>query len=162
LTTGHGTPGPGAPVMRPASIRMLHLAPSGQGGRVSRGLDLRGLSDVHKRTGSRSRWPHDEGVGSAAPQAKQESSAAKVAEGQRVFRFETFGDEQLWTDRLRLRGGVDKNVDPTTALGSGSKWTPPCCPPGSSKRWISGVQPRRSRWQWEHSRMAGYLPIGAS
>jgi hypothetical protein len=57
----------------------------------------------------------------AAPQAKQESSTAEVAEGQRIFRFETFGDEQLWTDKLRLNEVVEKNVDPTTALKVGLK-----------------------------------------
>ena len=57
----------------------------------------------------------------AEPQAKQESSAAEIAEGQRVFRFETFGDEQLWTDKLRLNEVVEKNVDPTTALKVGLK-----------------------------------------
>ena len=57
----------------------------------------------------------------AEPQAKQESSAAEVAEGQRIFRFETFGDEQLWTDKLRLNEVVEKNVDPTTALKVGLK-----------------------------------------
>ena len=57
----------------------------------------------------------------AAPQANQESSAAEVAEGQRIFRFETFGDEQLWTDKLRLNEVVEKNVDPTTALKVGLK-----------------------------------------
>ena len=48
--------------------------------------------------------------------ATQETSAALVAEGRRVFRFDTFGDEQLWTDTLRLHEVVEKNVDPTTAL----------------------------------------------
>jgi cytochrome c5 len=57
----------------------------------------------------------------AEPQAKQESSAAEIAEGQRVFRFENFGDEQLWTDKLRLNEVVEKNVDPTTALKVGLK-----------------------------------------
>jgi mono/diheme cytochrome c family protein len=57
----------------------------------------------------------------AAPQARQESSAAEIAEGQRVFRFETFGDEQLWTDKLRLNEVVEKSVDPTTALKVGLK-----------------------------------------
>jgi cytochrome c5 len=60
-------------------------------------------------------------VAAAAPQAKQESSAAEVTEGQRIFRFETFGDEQLWTDKLRLHEVVEKNVDPTTALKVGLK-----------------------------------------
>ena len=48
-------------------------------------------------------------------------SAADVAEGQRIFRFDTFGDEQLWTDKLRLHEVVEKNVDPTTALKVGLK-----------------------------------------
>ena len=69
--------------------------------------------------------PAAEGTPPAAtapePQAKQESSAAEVAEGQRIFRFETFGDEQLWTDKLRLNEVVEKNVDPTTALKVGLK-----------------------------------------
>jgi hypothetical protein len=57
----------------------------------------------------------------AEPQATPESSAGQVAEGQRVFRFETFADEQLWTDTLRLNEVVEKNVDPTTALKVGLK-----------------------------------------
>src|SRR4029434_4780287 len=43
-------------------------------------------------------------------------SPALIAEGQRIFRFDTFGDEQLWTDQLRLHEVVEKSVDPTTAL----------------------------------------------
>jgi len=57
----------------------------------------------------------------AAPQANQESPAAEIAEGLRIFRFETFGDEQLWTDKLRLNEVVEKNVDPMTALKVGLK-----------------------------------------
>jgi len=60
-------------------------------------------------------------VPTAEPQARQESSATEIAEGQRIFRFETFGDEQLWTDKLRLNEVVEKNVDPTTALKVGLK-----------------------------------------
>jgi hypothetical protein len=68
--------------------------------------------------------PAVEGIPPAAaaePQAKGQSSAAEVAEGQRIFRFETFGDEQLWTDTLRLKEVVEKHVDPTTALKVGLK-----------------------------------------
>ena len=50
-----------------------------------------------------------------------ESSPALVAEGQKIFRFDTFGDEQVWTDTLRLHEVVEKNVDPTTALKVGLK-----------------------------------------
>src|SRR5687767_5449683 len=49
------------------------------------------------------------------------SSAAMLAEGKRVFRFDTFGDEQLWTDKLRMHEVIEKNVDPTTALKVGLK-----------------------------------------
>ena len=66
----------------------------------------------------------------AEPQPTQESSAAQVAEGQRVFRFDTFGDEQLWTDTLRLHEVVEKNVDPTTALKVGLKVDADVLPPG--------------------------------
>jgi hypothetical protein len=72
----------------------------------------------------------------AEPQAKQESSAVEVAEGQRIFRFETLGDEQLWTDKLRLHEVVEKNVDPTTALKVGLKVDADVLPPASSRRSI--------------------------
>jgi cytochrome c5 len=58
----------------------------------------------------------------ATPRAAEEpASAALVAEGKQIFRFDTFGDEQLWTDTLGLHEVVEKNVDPTTALGVGLK-----------------------------------------
>ena len=66
----------------------------------------------------------------AEPQAKPESSAGDVAEGQRVFRFDTFGDEQLWTDQLHLNEVVEKNVDPTTALKVGLKVDADALPAG--------------------------------
>jgi cytochrome c5 len=77
--------------------------------------------------------PAAEGIPPAAtaePQAKQQSSAAEVTEGQRIFRFETFGDEQLWTDKLRLNEVVEKNVDPTTALKVGLKVDADALPAG--------------------------------
>lgn len=40
--------------------------------------------------------------------------------GQEIFRFDTFGDEQLWTDVLRMHE-VLPAVDPATALGVGLK-----------------------------------------
>ncbi len=53
-----------------------------------------------------------------------------VAEGQKVFRFDTFGDEQFWTDKLRMHEVVEKNVDPTTALKVGLKVDAAVLPPG--------------------------------
>ena len=53
--------------------------------------------------------------------ATEKTLPALVAEGQRVFRFDTFGDEQLWTNTLRLHEVVEKSVDPLTALKVGLK-----------------------------------------
>jgi mono/diheme cytochrome c family protein len=44
---------------------------------------------------------------------------ALVAQGKEIFRYDTFGDEQLWTDKLGLNKVVEENVDPTTALKVG-------------------------------------------
>jgi mono/diheme cytochrome c family protein len=65
--------------------------------------------------------------GKAAP---EETSAALVTEGQRVFRFDTFGDEELWTNTLRLPEVIEKSVDPTTALKVGLKVDADVLPPG--------------------------------
>jgi mono/diheme cytochrome c family protein len=48
-------------------------------------------------------------------------NAQLIAEGLHIFRYDTFGDEQLWTDKLRLHEIVEKSVDPTTALSVGLK-----------------------------------------
>jgi cytochrome c5 len=41
-------------------------------------------------------------------------------DGQQIFRYDTFGDEQLWTNVLRMHE-VIPNVDPATALSVGLK-----------------------------------------
>src|SRR5688572_8943239 len=46
--------------------------------------------------------------------------ARGIREGRRIFRFDTFGDEQLWTDVLRMHE-VIATVPPTTALAVGLK-----------------------------------------
>ena len=53
-----------------------------------------------------------------------------IAEGQQVFRFDTFGDEHFWTDTLHLHQVVEKAVDPTTALTVGLKVDADLLPPG--------------------------------
>jgi cytochrome c5 len=65
-----------------------------------------------------------------AAAAPEQTSAALVTEGQKIFRFDTFGDEQVWTDKLRLHEVVEKNVDPTTALKVGLKVDAEVLPPG--------------------------------
>jgi len=44
----------------------------------------------------------------------------RIDDGQQIFRFDTFGDEQLWTNVLRMQD-VLPTVDPTTALSVGLK-----------------------------------------
>jgi len=61
-----------------------------------------------------------EPAGSQAPPSP-EASPSLIAEGQKIFRFDTFGDEQFWTDKLRLHEVIEKSVDPTTALKVGLK-----------------------------------------
>jgi mono/diheme cytochrome c family protein len=45
----------------------------------------------------------------------------KNLNGQEIFRFDTFGDEQLWTDQLRMHEVIESSIDPLTALGLGLK-----------------------------------------
>lgn len=52
--------------------------------------------------------------------ASSERDPARHREGQAIFRFDTFGDEQLWTDVLRMHE-VIATVDPATALAVGLK-----------------------------------------
>ena len=51
-----------------------------------------------------------------------------VAEGRRIFRFETFGDEQFWTDTARMHEVVQKSVSPKLALSVGLKVDPEAIP----------------------------------
>jgi len=48
-------------------------------------------------------------------------SPATLAAGQNVFRFDTFGDEQFWTDTARMHEVVQRSVSPATALSVGLK-----------------------------------------
>ena len=50
------------------------------------------------------------------------------ADGKSIFRFDTFGDEQLWTDTLQMQQAL-KNVSPRTALSVGLKVDSDALPP---------------------------------
>ena len=58
-----------------------------------------------------------------------ENSLRMMEEGKQIFRFDTFGDEIYWTDKLKLHdaiqgskfGGVGPGVSPKTALAVGLK-----------------------------------------
>jgi hypothetical protein len=76
-------------------------------------------------------------AGSAQPQSLTDllsnspelNALSKVAEGRKIFRYDTFGDEAFWGDALKLHqaiaganlGGVGSGVSPSTALAVGLK-----------------------------------------
>ena len=65
----------------------------------------------------------------ATDSAARESSAETVAMGQQVFRHETFGDEQFWSDTARMHEVIQKSVSPELALSVGLKVDAAAIPP---------------------------------
>ncbi len=55
--------------------------------------------------------------------------APAPGDGQFIFRFDTFGDEQLWTDTLRLHEVIQSSVSPAVALSVGLKVDATVLPP---------------------------------
>ena len=56
-------------------------------------------------------------------------SPQRIAQGREIFRFDTFGDEQFWTDTARMHEVVQRSVSPTTALSVGLKVDAEAIPP---------------------------------
>src|SRR5215217_3353738 len=56
-------------------------------------------------------------------------SSAKPLDGKAIFRFDTFGDEQRWTDTLRMHEVIQSAVSPVAALGVGFKVDAEVLPP---------------------------------
>ena len=61
--------------------------------------------------------------------ADKRSPAQLAAEGQQIFRFDTFGDEQQWTDALKINEVIESAVSPQTALSLGLKVDVEALPP---------------------------------
>jgi hypothetical protein len=59
---------------------------------------------------------------SAQPQPPQ-------PDGKAIFRFDTFGSEQLWTEVLRMQHVISDSVSPRTALAVGLKVDADALPP---------------------------------
>src|SRR5829696_10439956 len=57
------------------------------------------------------------------------AAQGRVDQGQQIFRFDTFGDEQFWTDTLRLHEVIQSSVSPAAALGVGLKVDAEALPP---------------------------------
>lgn len=54
---------------------------------------------------------------------------ATLANGQQIFRFDTYGDESYWTDTLRMHEVIASSVSPATALAVGLKVDMDALPP---------------------------------
>jgi mono/diheme cytochrome c family protein len=61
--------------------------------------------------------------------ATDDLSPQNLAAGRDIFRFETFGDEQFWTDTARMHEVIQKSVSPATALSVGLKVDAAALPP---------------------------------
>src|SRR5688572_3603577 len=68
------------------------------------------------------------GASQAVRRAVERSRPGQPLDGRAIFRFDTFGDEQLWTDVLRMHE-VLPNVAPATALAVGLKVDSDALPP---------------------------------
>ena len=53
-----------------------------------------------------------------------------LSRGQEIFRFDTFGDEQFWTDTLRMHEVIQQVVTPSVALSVGLKVDADALPQG--------------------------------
>jgi mono/diheme cytochrome c family protein len=65
-----------------------------------------------------------------------EADPATIEQGKQIFRFDTFGDEAQWTDRLRMHEVIAAAVDPVTALSVGLKVDAEALPPAV----VKGIQ----------------------
>ena len=63
-----------------------------------------------------------------AEQSSLFKPAQRHLDGQAIFRFDTFGDEQLWTDTLRMHDAIS-TVSPAAALALGLKVDVEALPP---------------------------------
>ena len=61
--------------------------------------------------------------------ARDKIDNAAQSDGQRIFRFETFGDEKFWTDTARMNEVVQSSVSPNLALKVGLKVDADAIPP---------------------------------
>lgn len=82
----------------------------------------------------------------AATSVAANKNADLIAEGQQIFRYDTFGDEDFWGGELQLHeaiqgeqfGGVGPGVSPETALAVGLKVDVDALPPSLRKQIKTG------------------------
>ena len=71
--------------------------------------------------------------GATAPSTEQ------LANGREIFRFDTFGDEQFWTDTLRMHEVIQQAVSPAIALSVGLKVDADALPPDLKDAIVAGA-----------------------
>jgi mono/diheme cytochrome c family protein len=74
------------------------------------------------------------GCGGSGDDVAQQRALA--AQGQQIFRFDTFGDEAFWTGTLKMNEVIGQAVDPVTALSVGLKVDAEALPPAV----VAGIQ----------------------
>jgi hypothetical protein len=99
---------------------------------ASSGLVPSGCGDDDTHAGARGGGVDGDIVG---PETASAASADLIQQGQNVFRYWTFGDEQQWTDTLKMNTVIEGAVDPATALKVGLKVDIDALPPAV----VSGV-----------------------
>ena len=62
-----------------------------------------------------------QGIPTGSGEATDNTSPENLARGKEIFRFDTFGDEQFWTDTARMHEVIQTGVSPATALSVGLK-----------------------------------------
>jgi mono/diheme cytochrome c family protein len=65
-------------------------------------------------------------------------NVACAQSGKEIFRFDTYGDEQFWTDQLRLHEVIESSIDPQTALSLGLKVDVEALPAKLRRRIVRG------------------------
>jgi mono/diheme cytochrome c family protein len=93
---------------------------------------LVGLCAVVVASGCVAKTPPNEtpaGTPTGSGPATDDLSPQNLAAGQQIFRFDTFGDEQFWTDTARMHEVIQKSVSPATALSVGLKVDADAIPP---------------------------------
>jgi hypothetical protein len=99
---------------------------TGQGGSATGGRSTGGTSSG--RGGSAGEA--GDGAGGDAGSGAGGEGGAEEFDGQEVFRFDTFGDEKLWTDQYRLHEAIQAALHPTMALSLGLKVDAAALPAG--------------------------------
>jgi mono/diheme cytochrome c family protein len=74
----------------------------------------------------------------ASMRTMSDRNVAWAQSGKEVFRFDTYGDEQFWTDQLRLHEVIESSIDPMTALSLGLKVDVEALPDKQRRRILDG------------------------